>query len=401
MIKGYKVRPNATPEEIAQMGVLFNNAQGVIDKVATDSSLITRDALPPGYTQFYQGGGETRLYINVNNTITSIKIEDFVQSTTTTKNSIEESSGDLQLVGDLATPSANTFYGTDASGNRTWTSIDCSILVGNLSTTNLNSGTNASATTFWAGSGVWAIPSGILTSVSQGDLNTDTAGVSMSSNNSGNLDLTGGAYGFYPQTWGSNHSTARQARILEHDATPHLTARANIYLLCGNISGARVYASQRYITASSKDHWTFFLVNKITNEIISCSTAPDHPSANSGGTEEDIPHPFGSYDPSLHDIIIIDNDKIDEMKSKVTSKRSLIQIIQEDYEIDFVSKPEYKPREIVKIDEYGDYPGEIVRKIKTPNWAKLMINSPEVFIKRRMVEKLPEYIKFKRMKLKT
>ena len=51
-------------------------------------------------------------------------------------------------------------------------------------------------------------------------------------------------------------------------------------------------------------------------------------------------------------------------------------------------------------NEYGLSDEQIVKKIKTPNWAKLMINSPEVFLKKRMVDSLPKYIKFKRMKLK-
>ena len=39
---------------------------------------------------------------------------------TAQKNSIEDDSGDLQLVGDVASPGSNKYYGTDSSGARGW-----------------------------------------------------------------------------------------------------------------------------------------------------------------------------------------------------------------------------------------------------------------------------------------
>ena len=39
---------------------------------------------------------------------------------TAQKNSIEDDSGDLQLVGDVASPGGNQYYGTDSSGVRGW-----------------------------------------------------------------------------------------------------------------------------------------------------------------------------------------------------------------------------------------------------------------------------------------
>jgi hypothetical protein len=160
------------------------------------------------------------------------------------------------------------------------------------------------------------------------------------------------------------------------------------------------YAQARYVTASGKDHWVFLLLDKETKRVIAGYQAPDHPCHGQGGDENDIPHPFGSYDPAKHEVILVDNDILPELRSKVTSKRSLLTVINEDYEIDFNSHPVYKPREIIEIDEYGDKEGEIIKKIETPEWAKILIGKDEIYLKRRLVETLPSYISYKKLKPK-
>ena len=229
-----------------------------------------------------------------------------------------------------------------------------------------------------------------LSSVSQGDLNTTTGEVS----GDGNLTLPGGTYGFYPQVKATDVAQNWIWTIASGSTTTSYVTRIHH-------NNAACYSQQRYITASGHDHWIFLKIDKITKEIISGYQAPDHPSANQGGaTELDIPHPFGSYDPTKHEIIVVDNAELSEMLARKTRKKSLLTVINEDYIIDDTKKPKWTPREIVKIDEYGDLPGEVIKTMKTPGWAKLMIGAEEITLKRQMVDKLPDNIKFRKMKLK-
>jgi hypothetical protein len=76
---------------------------------------------------------------------------------------------------------------------------------------------------------------------------------------------------------------------------------------------------------------------------------------------------------------------------------SLLQVINENYLIDDTKRPNYQPREIVKIDEEGDLEGETIKTMRTPDWARIMISNDEISLKRRMVEKLPNDILFKKM----
>jgi len=42
--------------------------------IATNSAAITKEKLPPSYSQFYQNGTDNRLYCNINNSIFSIDL---------------------------------------------------------------------------------------------------------------------------------------------------------------------------------------------------------------------------------------------------------------------------------------------------------------------------------------
>ena len=254
-------------------------------------------------------------------------------------------------------------------------------------------------------------------SVSQAKLKTATGEVSTSSNNT-QLILPGGEYGFYPQfkcddggPMGWYFTQTPNQGTVSH-STSYTT-----YIMGGEVWNNTIYARQRYVTASGRDHWTFLLINKRDYQetsqdgsiiaygkgsIIAGYQAPDHPSTNQGGANElDTPHPFGSYDSTKHEIILIDNDILPELKAQVTSRRSLLTVINEDYEIDFDSEPAYQPREIIEIDEYGDKNGEILQRIKTPEWAKILIGKDEIFLRRRLVETLPDYVSYKKLRPKS
>lgn len=244
-------------------------------------------------------------------------------------------------------------------------------------------------------------------SVGTGELKTTTGEVSVYSSTWGDATLPGGTYGFYPQIkMQSTDSKVWRASVVGSTVdtssgfvgwTSYVT---NISMIAG--FNLYIYAQQRYITASGKDHWIFLLVDKITKQVIASYQAPDHPCANQGGaTELDIPHPFGSYDPEKHEIVVVDNDILNIAKTRINRKRSLLTVINEDFIIDDTQRPIYEPREIIKINEYPDEPIGIVKaRIKTPQGAKILIQPDEVTLEQRIIEKLPANILFKKMVLK-
>jgi hypothetical protein len=262
--------------------------------------------------------------------------------------------------------------------------------------------------------------------VSQGKLKTTTGEVSATGPSADSiLTLPGGEYGFYPQlkcgTTGSVFRLAVMGHGTYDSAVVGITAagwtayKTQIYF---RVESDTFYARQRYVTASGKDHWIFLLVVKkdyqtelpSTGEVIwhrkgqvlSSYQAPDHPSANQGGaTELDIPHPFGNYDPEKHEIVLVDNDVLNEAKQRISRKRSLLTVINEDFIIDDWTRPNYEPREIIKINEFPQEPvGKVFKRMKAPQWAKIMIQADEITLEQRIVESLPANILFKKLALK-
>lgn len=192
--------------------------------------------------------------------------------------------------------------------------------------------------------------------VSQPKLKTSSGEVSIMSASYVNLTLPGGEYGFYPQlkleAGGGDSIDAIIASGFS--GTSYTTI---IALRTPNVSRTG-YARQRYITSSGKDHWIFLLYDTAKKQIIAGWGAPDHPCYGQGGDETEIPHPFVDYFnkplPGNLKIILLDNDLIDELKSKRTRNRGILEIINEEYEIGFTSSPIYQPREIIEYDEFQE-----------------------------------------------
>lgn len=237
-------------------------------------------------------------------------------------------------------------------------------------------------------------------SVSQAKLKTATGEISRFGDGWERFTLPGGEYGFYPQAKDDGGSGNIEIQCMIHStSTPLGSSYASFIDIQGKNDGT-IYIRQRYITASGKDHWIFILRNRISGRIISAWQAPDHPCYGSSGDESEIPHPFRSYDQNKHQVILIDNEVLCELRTKAGTNRNLLDVIMNDYEVEMDSNPLYTPREIIEIDEYGDRKGEVVTRIKTPEWTKIMLNKDEITLKRRLVKELPSYIQYKKLKLR-
>lgn len=175
-----------------------------------------------------------------------------------------------------------------------------------------------------------------LLKTTYGEVNTSVAA---------NLTLPGGQYGFYPQVRISNPAAYLNAQICS--AIQNASYVSNIYLAPSVYSA---YALQRYVTSSGTEHWVFLFYNKRTKSIEAGYSAPDHPCANNGGDENEVPHPFADYWnkplPEGYEIVVLDMKSTYELKEKATEKRRILQIVEEEYEIDDTAEKEWRPRDI-------------------------------------------------------
>ena len=186
--------------------------------------------------------------------------------------------------------------------------------------------------------------------VTQAKLKTSTGSVSTTSTTAVNLTLPGGEYGFYPQL----QAPVAWATITAQIAVPlYATAFVTNIAIASNYVDNTVYARQRYVTSSGEVHWVFILRDKTTKDTIAMYQAPDHPCFGNGGKPLLVPHPFGSYDPDKHEIIVInpsDEDVFNMQDACIMPEdkpdRDILEVIVKDYEIDEDLKTEWPKKEI-------------------------------------------------------
>lgn len=199
-------------------------------------------------------------------------------------------------------------------------------------------------------------------------------------NNCGMNTLPGGEYGFYPQfrtqsgvtvdagatfIGGNSGSTLTRSTFTTGGGT-----YASIFLSAYN---GTLYVRQRYVTASGQDQWVFLLLDKSSGVIISVYSAPDHPSYGNGGDPDKVPHPFGDYDETTQEIILLDKETVEQLKEESEAAgQSITTLINEEYKPDENTPAKYKPLHSGKfIDEKPEMIKTIPSYIKVRKLIKL------------------------------
>jgi len=145
------------------------------------------------------------------------------------------------------------------------------------------------------------------------------------------------------------------------------------------------YLIYRYVTSSGEVFWVWLLRDKITKEIIDADCCSDHCGWGLDDPNE-RPHPFTNYDPDKHEILLFNPTaaELTEILAKKTKKRSVLQIVLEDYVPEETTKREW-PKIPVTFD------------IEDDNWEEKLFTGKEASIRQAVIKQVP-YVKTVGMK---
>lgn len=161
-----------------------------------------------------------------------------------------------------------------------------------------------------------------------------------------NKTLPGGEYGFYPQTYTDSTSDDYSARINSISAATQ-TSPLTIINIGGTVGGGgTMYAVQRYVTASAKDHWLFVLADA-SGKITSAYEAPDHPSYGNGDDHDLLPHPFVDNTAGLAVVCIALSDiRILQAEASKNKRKVLAEIHDGGWIVDMSRTVPWSPRDV-------------------------------------------------------
>jgi len=212
-------------------------------------------------------------------------------------------------------------------------------------------------------------------SVSQSKLKTATGSTSVyigTANTEGETGvLPGGEYGFrcrVMQNSAFNYSGEFKGLNYKSLGTSYTAAKALFY---NHTELGTYYAQERYVQASGEVHWIFNLRNRKTGIIEKAWQAPDHCCFGNGDDPKTFQHPFGNYDQDKYELIVVNPplSLAKKINAKAGKSGEFLEIIQNEYEIDELSCPEW-PKENVTVGLPGDWEekwmtGESIKPLKS------------------------------------
>lgn len=225
-------------------------------------------------------------------------------------------------------------------------------------------------------------------SISQALLKTSTHEQTTTQNTFQAKTLTYADYGFNCRLKATNGFTASFARSSQAagSGTAGTTYIGETVYLKSNTSGFTAYLIYRYISASGEVFWLWLLRDKLTKEIIDADASSDHCSFGLDNPS-DREHPFLTYDPAQHEIVLINPTK-EELKIiyETSSERGLLQTFLEDFEIDDAS-----------VRPWPTIP--VTTRIKNNDWMEALITKKPVEVEKKIIPKV-DYVLCKSLKSK-